>query len=69
MARYYIDSRFAPHIKGALDEGIEAGFYTGEFGRLATSISRKLGETNTPNLSPEEYQFLRTYVSNLIVRE
>lgn len=69
MDRYYLDERVVTPLKAALDEDIEAGLYTGEFSYLAKSVSRKIGETTSPVLSSEEYNFLRHYVSDLLVTE
>lgn len=69
MEKYYLDERIASTLKQALDEDIESGYYTGKFGHLANSVSRKIGETSTPELSPEEYGFLRSYIGDLLVTE
>ena len=69
MDRYYIDDRILPSLRGALDEDIELGMYTGSFLASAKSVSRKLETTYRPSLSLEEWNFLRSYVQELVGQE
>ncbi len=69
MEKYYIDERVLPAIRSALDEDIRLGYYTGRFEAQAKSVSRKIGSDASPELSSEEYFFLRGYVRDLVVTE
>lgn len=69
MEKCYIDTRFVGVLRQALEEDLAAGMYVGEYREQAQTLLRKLEKADSPMLTSGEYDFLRSYVRDLVVAE
>jgi len=66
MAKYWIKPRFADYLKAEMDGDTRLGALSGPNASLLASVRKKLGRTDEPELEPDEYSFLRSYIEGLV---